>query len=61
MEWLLEFIGPHIDWGQYGEMKGSSLTHYIIDFGNFVLYNQDLNDIHAVFAVAIDFSKAINR
>ena len=61
MEWLLEHIGPYIDLGQYGGLKGSSVTHYLIDFINFVLYNQDLKDIHAVLAVAIDFSKAFNR
>ena len=61
MEWLLDFIGPQIDWRQYGGQKGSSVTHYLIDFINFVLYNQDLKDIHAVLAVAIDFSKAFNR
>ena len=47
--------------GQYGGQKGSSVTHYLIDFINFVLYNQDLKNIHAVLAVAIDFSKAFNR
>ena len=26
MEWLLEFIGPHINWGQHGWLKGSSVT-----------------------------------
>ena len=39
-------------------MKGSSVTHYLIDFINFVLYNQDSKDI---LAVAVDFSKAFNR
>ena len=61
MDWLLKFIGPLIDLGQYGGLKGSSVTHYLIDFINFVLYNQDMKDIHAVLAVAVDFSKAFNR
>ena len=61
IEWLLEYIGPFIDPGQYGGLKGSSVAHYLIDFINFVLYNQDLKDIHAVLAVAVDFSKAFNR
>ena len=61
MEWLLQYIGPLIDLAQYGGQKGSSVTHYLIDFINFVLYNQDLKNIHAVLAVAIDFSKAFNR
>ena len=37
------------------------MAHYLIDFINFVQYNQDLKNIHAVLAVAIDFSKAFNR
>ena len=61
MEWLLEYIGPHIDWGQYGGQQGNSVTHYLIDFINFVMYNQDLRNMQAVLAVAVDFSKAFNR
>ena len=61
MDWLLEYVGPHIDKGQYGGQKGESVTHYLIDFINFVMYNQDLKEMHAVLAVAIDFSKAFNR
>ena len=33
----------------------------MIDLINFIQYNQDLNDIQAVLAVAIDFEKAFNR
>ena len=61
MQWLLQYVGPHIDRGQYGGQKGNSVTHYLIDFVNFVMYNQDLKNMHAVLAVAIDFSKAFNR
>ena len=50
-----------IDLRQYGGQKGSSVTHYLIDFINFVLYNQDIKNIHAVLAVAVDFSKAFNN
>ena len=61
MEWLLHYIGDQIDLSQYGGQKGSGVAHYLIDFINFVLYNQDLTKIHAVLALAIDFSKAFNR
>ena len=37
--WLLEYIGSQIDWGQYGGVKGSSISHYLIDFVNFILFN----------------------
>ena len=59
--WLLEYIGDQIDWGQYGGLKGSSISHYLIDFVNFILYNQDLKIPHAVVAAMVDFSKAFNR
>ena len=61
MEWLLDHIGHLIDWHQYGGQKGNGVAHYLIDFINFVQYNQDLKNIHAVLAVAIDFSEAFNR
>ena len=47
MKWLLEHIGPYIDQGQYGVLKGSSVTHYLINLINFVMYNQDLKNIQA--------------
>ena len=59
--WLMQYVGDQLDWGQYGGLKGSSISHYLIDFVNFVLYNQDLKIPHAVVAVMIDFAKAFNR
>ena len=59
--WLLKYVGGQMDWGQYGGVKGSSISHYLIDFVNFILFNQDLKIPHAVLAVMIDFSKAFNR
>ena len=61
IEWLLHYIGDRIDWRQYGGQQGSSIAHYLIEFINFILYNQDLKEPHAVLAVMIDFSKAFNR
>ena len=61
IEWLLSYIGDKIDWRQYGGQKGSSIVHYLIEFINFILYNQDLKEPQAVLAVMIDFSKAFNR
>ena len=59
--WLMEYLREHIDWWQYGGEKGSSVSHYLIDFINFISYNQDIKNIHAVLAVAVDFAKAFNR
>ena len=61
MGWLLEYVSNKLDWGQYGGKKGSSISHYLIDFVNFILYNQDLKIPQAVLAVLIDYSKAFNR
>ena len=61
IDWLLQYVGDKIDWRQYGGTKGSSISHYLIDLVNFVLYNQDLKTPHTVIAAMIDFSKAFNR
>ena len=55
------FIGDKMDWGQYGGVRGSSISHYLIDFVNLILYNQDLAVPHAVLVAMVDFSKAFNR
>ena len=39
VQWLMECIGDKMDWGQYGGEKGSSISHYLIEFVNYVLYN----------------------
>jgi hypothetical protein len=58
---LLEFISDKIDPKQFGGQKGNSITHYLIEFINFILYNQDMTKPHAVLALMVDFSKAFNR
>ena len=59
--WLLDYIGDKIDFRQYGGMKGNSTTHYIIEFLNFILMNQDSTDKTAILACMVDFRKAFNR
>ena len=59
--WLLEHIGSHIDFRQYGGMKGNSITHYLIEFINFILSNQENKAPTAILACMVDFSKAFNR
>ena len=61
IDWLMEFIGHKIDWAQYGGQKGNSISHYLIELTNFVLYNQDLKNPRAILAMMVDFSKAYNR
>ena len=59
--WLLKFIGDKIDFRQYGGSKGNSITHYLIEFINFVLLNQDSEAQTAILTCMVDFSKAFNR
>ena len=60
-EWLMEFIGKHFDSDQFGAIKGSSITHYLIELVNFILFNQDLKDPKATLGMLVDLSKAFNR
>ena len=59
--WLLEYIGELIDFRQYGGIKGNSITHYLIEFLNFILINQDSTEQTAILACMVDFKKAFNR
>ena len=59
--WLMDYIKDKIDFRQYGGLKGNSITHYLIEFINFILSCQDSTDQTAVLAVMVDFSKAFNR
>ena len=61
IDWLMVYVGDKIDPSQFGGIKGSSISHYLIEFTNFVLYNQDLKNPQAVLALLVDFSKAFNR
>ena len=59
--WLMHFIKEKIDFRQYGGFKGNSITHYLIEFINFILMKQDNFDQIAVLACMVDFSKAFNQ
>ena len=59
-DWLLPFIQPFLDPGQFG-MKGYSITHYLIKLLHFTHSILDLHQPHAVLAACVDFSKAFNR
>ena len=59
-EWLLPFIQPFMDPGQYG-IKGSSIVHYLIKFLHFIHSSLDLKQPNAVLAALVDLSKAFNR
>ena len=59
--WLMNYIKDKIDFRQYGGSKGNSITHYLMEFINFILMKQDDFDQTAVLACMVDFSKAFNR
>ena len=61
VDWILEFVSDKIDLSQYGGLKGHSTTHYIIEFLDFILNQQDSSAQIAVIACYIDFQKAFNR
>jgi hypothetical protein len=61
LKWLLHYISDKLDLYQYGDRKGTSINHYLIDFITFILYNQDLTEPLAVLAAMVDYRKAFNR
>ena len=61
VKWLMVYIKDKIDPKQFGGLKGSSISHYMIELLNFILYNQDYDLPIAVLASTVDFSKAFNR
>ena len=61
LEWLMIYIGDKLDPKQFGGLKGSSISHYMIELVNYILHNQDYNLPIAVLICAVDFSKAFNR
>ena len=61
VKWLLGFIADKIDFRQYGGIKGNSVSHYLVEFINFILYNQDDKEPTAVLACLVNFPKAFNR
>ena len=60
VSWLLEIFGHKMDFRQYGGFRGNSICHYLIEFVNFILHQQELEST-AVMACLVDFSKAFNR
>ena len=59
--WLLNVIGDKLDIRQYGGSKGNSVSHYLIEMINFILFNQDSPEPTSILACLVDFSKAFNR
>ena len=63
-ETIIKDISPNIDKAQYGNKKGLSTTHYLVNMINRILTIVDSNsnsEKYAVVAQLIDWSKAFDR
>ena len=61
IQWLMPFIEPKIDWGQYGGIRGCSVSHLLVELLTFVHYNLDIRKRQGITLTALDYSKAFNR
>ena len=59
-DWLMKIIKPYLDPDQFG-VKGSSITHYLIQYLHFIYKSLDSNSPNAVIAAYVDMSKVFNR
>ena len=59
--WLMKHVGHKLDPDQFGGKKGHSISHYLIEMTNFILYNQDLKEPQATIASFIDYKQGFNR
>ena len=60
MDFNVENISPYLDKSNYGGMKNSSTTHYLLNLINFVHENVDQKEPHAVVLAQADIEKAFN-
>ena len=61
LRWMWPHIKEKMDRDQFGGLSNNSVSHYLIEITNFVLYNLDLPSPMASIATLIDFSKGFNR
>ena len=61
IRWLMEHVESQLDPDQFGGIKGNSISHYLIEMTNFILYNQDLKNPQAIIAAFLDFRQGFNR
>ena len=57
---FMQFVKHKLDPDQFGGQKGNSISHYLIELTNFILYNQDLKDPQATLAVFLDYKQGYN-
>ena len=59
IRWMLQNMGPTLDCAQYGNRRGRSTIHYLVDLVQFVLREAERG--RYVNLLAIDFSKAFDK
>ena len=57
----MKYVQHYLDSDQFGGIKGNSISHYLIEITNFILYNQHLKDPQATLAVYLDYKQGFNR
>jgi hypothetical protein len=61
VRWLMQCVEHKLDPDQFGGRKGTSISHYLIEMTNFILYNQDLKDPQATIGLFVDYKQGFNR
>jgi hypothetical protein len=59
--WLIQVVRHKLDPDQFGGIRGNSISHYLIEMTNFILYNQDLKDPQATLGAFLDYKQGFNR
>ena len=57
----MQYVEHQLDPDQFGGIKGNSISHYMIELTNFILYNQDLKNPQTILAAFLDFRQGFNR
>ena len=60
VDWLLPYIKPRLDPGQFGGLRGGSIVQYLVVLFHFILSNLDKSS-KSIIAAMVDFSKGFNR
>ena len=57
----MKAIRHKLDKDQFGGQRGNSISHYLIEMSNFILYNQDLKNPQAIIETILDYNQGFNR
>ena len=61
LKWMWPYLKVHMDRDQFGGTASNSVSHYLIELTNFILYNIDLSTPLTTIMTMVDFSKGFNR